>query len=109
MHNIATLESLTQLLDRDVLVCPCCGPFQRVLVELWPKDAEAPVALQLVQHTPDMGLVVFEEFELAPPPPVEMVPFFYCAECMTLMEDRIPMTWFDAERVLGEGFLEVVN
>ena len=108
-HPTLTVEKLQALFDREVVVCPFCGPVENVFAEIWSNNRHELFGIQFIHQGPENGATLVDHHELSQMADDEVVSLYFCSECHCSINDWIPVTWFDAEEILGSEFWQQAN
>tara|TARA_Y100000590_G_scaffold391212_1_gene467653 strand:+ start:1337 stop:1672 length:336 start_codon:yes stop_codon:yes gene_type:complete len=96
-----------ELIDKmdEILVCPDCGPFVRVMVELWESNGNEPFALEFINQRVGKIKIVYSIKLCEPKEPCMIIRYFKCGHCNYLIGSpkNIPQELIDdAMMVIGD-------
>jgi hypothetical protein len=78
--------------NKKVYFCPKCGPFIKVLKELWTSSSEGPYKIEFIHHI-NKNAEVVDEVEIKSRPEGEKVEYSYCGKCNQLIGKEENMKW----------------
>ncbi len=108
-HPRLSMEKLRALFEREVVMCPCCGPVENVYAEIWSSQSNQLLGMQFIHQGPENGAVLIDQLEISEPDDQDITPLYYCSECHCSIDEWVPVTWYDAEEILGNEFWEEAN
>ena len=81
----------------NIYTCPCCGPYVRIIAELWSLDEDSPFALEFINQSNGKLETVLTIKIYEPKEPCRIKRYFRCGhcDCFTGQPDFIPQSMLD--------------
>ena len=85
----------------EMFFCQNCGPFVKVIKEVWARESDGPFKIEFIQHIDHVAVVV-DEVEIKTRPEGEVIEYNYCGHCKQLISKALPLSWASPEQMIEQ-------